>query len=89
MPKRLSKTPRRPSDFNSLAAQIVSEATGQPIPGKAERQTETVPPMSVAEAGRKGGLASAEARKTKIPPEQRKEIARRAAQARWYGSARD
>jgi hypothetical protein len=39
-------------------------------------------PHAVA-LGRKGGIASAKVRKEKIPPEQRQEIARRAAQVRW------
>jgi hypothetical protein len=36
--------------------------------------------------GRRGGLASAAARMEKLSPEQRKEIARAAAQARWGGT---
>jgi len=37
----------------------------------------------LAEIGRKGGKVSATARMKKLTPEQRKEIARKAAQARW------
>jgi len=67
-------------DVNSLAASIVADATGeaqqdgQPDDGK--------DPAAVA-LGRKGGLKGGKARKEKLSPERRREIARIAARARW------
>ena len=69
MPKRSSK--KAPRDVNVLAASIVEEAT------KAGKD-----PLAV-ELGRRGGLKGGPARAKKLTPEQRQEIARRAATARW------
>lgn len=77
MPDRSRK--HRPADLNSLAASIVNDAT---------REDRDVPagdgndPAAVA-LGRKGGLKGGRARADKLTPEQRSEIARRAAQTRW------
>lgn len=77
MPKRSSK--KRPTDANVLAAQIVAEATGEIAPlVKARRKN----PAAVA-LGRKGGLKGGKARNDALSPERRREIARRAAMARW------
>lgn len=81
MPNRSSK-PKRPRDFNSLAHQVVAELTGT-----AEPQPEPEPedPLRAAAAalGRRGGLKGGKARAEKLTAEQRKEIAKKAAQARW------
>lgn len=77
MPKRSSKKKSR--DINVLASQIVEEATGEATP-KPENSTKN--PAAVA-LGRLGGLKGGKARASKLTPEQRKEIARKAAQARW------
>ena len=71
MPKRSSKK-RQPQDVNLLAASIVEEATSES--GKN--------PHAVA-LGRLGGKKGGPARAKKLTPEQRQEIARRAARARW------
>jgi hypothetical protein len=76
MPDRLRK---RPTDPNELAAQIVSEATGEIEPADPDEGKD---PAAVA-LGRKGGLKGGKARAAKLTPEQRSEAARRAAQARW------
>jgi hypothetical protein len=65
--------PKRPRDTNQLAKAIVDVATGEPE--KTERAT-------VARA-RKGGRVGGPARKRALTPEQRSEIARLAAEARW------
>lgn len=70
MPKRSSK--KTPKDVNVLAAQIVEEATSKPIKN----------PAAVA-LGRLGGKKGGKARAENMTPEQRKESARKAAQARW------
>ena len=77
MPKRSSKKKSR--DINVLASQIIEEATGE-VTSKPEDSTKN--PAAVA-LGRLGGLKGGKARANKLTPEQRKEIARKAAQARW------
>ncbi len=71
MRKRSSNKPR---DVNALAAAIVHEATHDPAEGKN--------PAAVA-LGRLGGKKGGPARAAKLTPEQRSEIAKRAAAARW------
>lgn len=76
MPKRSST--HRPADLNRLAASIVGEAVGGAPPvGRAEKDPAAV------ELGRKGGLRGGKARAAKLTAEQRSEIARGAAEARW------
>lgn len=77
MPDRSSK--KRPADLNKLAASIVADAVSEepdddPYDGKN--------PAAV-ELGRQGGLKGGKARAEKLTPEQRSEIARKAAAARW------
>ena len=78
MPERTRK--KRPADLNKLAASIAHAATeGDPeVPPEDEGKN----PHAVALGrlgGRKGGLARA----ANLTPEERSEIARLAAQARW------
>lgn len=76
----MAANPKRPRDSNQLAKLIVDISTGdapaQPIakPGKN--------PAAVA-LGRLGGLRGGEARAKSLTKEQRSEIARVAASARW------
>lgn len=78
MPERSSRK-RRPADLNKLAASIVADATSEepddPYQGK---------DANAVELGRKGGLVGGRARAEKLTPEQRSEIARKAAAARWH-----
>lgn len=76
MHKRSSKKSR---DTNVLASQIVEEATGESIP-KPEDASKN--PAAVA-LGRLGGLKGGKARAEKLTTEERSEIAKKAAQARW------
>lgn len=81
MPDRSSKRPR---DLNQLAQRLVHEATGDEPPAQAtaippEREKD---PAAVA-LGRRGGLKGGRARAAKLSPEQRSEIARKAASTRW------
>lgn len=73
MPKRSSNS-KRPTDLNQLARQIVQEATGQSEPEKN--------PAAVA-LGRLGGLKGGKARAEKLSAKKRKDIASKAAAARW------
>jgi len=77
MPKRSSK--KHPRDINALAASIVAQSTGQPIPNLSEPQKN---PHAVA-LGSLGGKKGGKARFEKLTPEQRTEIAKKAAKARW------
>lgn len=95
MPSRPSKPPhpdhppKRPRDINQLAYQIVQEATGgessrsfavaASVPPKPEKN-----PAAVA-LGKLGAAKGGKARARKLSPEQRTEIARDAAKARWKG----
>lgn len=81
MPNRSSK-PKRPRDFNSRAFQSVAILTGTAPP---EPEPEPEDPVRAAAAllGRKGGLKGGKARAAKLSPEERSEIARKAATARW------
>jgi hypothetical protein len=62
------------ADFNQLAARLVQQATNE-----SEPQLES----AKARAGREGGRKGGKARASKLSPEERSEIARRAARARW------
>lgn len=78
------KRPKRPRDVNLRAASTVALATGQTTEEVSETKqvVEATPEERHAAAvtlGRKGGQSRAK----RLTPEQRKEIARKAAQKRW------
>lgn len=70
----MTDKPKRPRDANQLAKFITDLATGQAseedAPDKAEGQ-------------RRGGLKGGKARADKLSPEERSDIAKKAAKARW------
>jgi len=72
MQKRSSK------DVNQIAAAIVRETTGLELKGKN---------AAAVALGRRGGLKGGKARAEKLSPEERKEIARIAANTRWQKRA--
>ncbi|MBI5569013.1 MAG: histone H1 [Desulfomonile tiedjei] len=76
-----SKKKKRPRDLNALAFAILKEATGEEQPETAPEESEKNP--AAVELGRLGGLKGGKARAEKLTPEERSEIARKAAQARW------
>lgn len=76
MPNRSSI--KRPTDFNLRALQIVREATGQ----EPKQEPPEKNPHAVA-LGKLGGKKGGAARAAKLTPEQRSDIARKAAAARW------
>lgn len=79
MPNRSSK----PRDLNKLAASIVDSATSdEPAPDPYRGKN----PAAV-ELGRLGGQKGGKARAEKLSPEQRSEIARKAANSRWSRNA--
>jgi len=79
MPNRSSKPKRRPRDANQLAHRIVQEATGE---APVEPADDGKDPAAVS-LGRRGGLKGGKARAAKLTPEERSEIASKAAKARW------
>ena len=69
---------KKEHDFSVNAFRVVQEATGQ---------TEEEQPkanIDYAALCHKGGLKGGRARANKLTPEQRKEIAQKAAKARWH-----
>ena len=70
----MPKPPKRPRDFNQFAKRMVDLATGN-----ADEKPETGLTKRARAGGRKGGLA----RSAALTPEQRVDIARTAAEARW------
>jgi hypothetical protein len=63
------------ADLNRIATRVVRETTE---PKTSETQAQV--------SGRKGGLKGGNARASRLSPEQRSEIARKAAQARWQAA---
>jgi hypothetical protein len=68
----MGKRNKKEHDFAVTAFRVVQEATGQ-IKGGFDAKA----------MGRRGGLKGGKARAEKLTPEQRSEIAKRAAAARW------
>jgi hypothetical protein len=85
MPSRASKPPhpekppKRPRDINQIAFAIVAEATGTAPPPKPERKKN---PAAVA-LGKLGASKGGNARAAKLTPEERREVAKKAAASRW------
>jgi hypothetical protein len=73
-----TKPPKRPRDPNQLAKSIIDIATGQKPDRDPTSEEQGKDPAAVA-LGKKGGKARADS----LTPEQRSEIARRAAATRW------
>jgi hypothetical protein len=70
----MTMPPKRPRDPNQLARAIVDIATGE---------AHEMPSRVRQARARKAGLTGGPARAMKLTPEQRSEIARAAAAARW------
>jgi hypothetical protein len=71
---------KRPLDLNQLAASIVADATSEEAAPPAPTVGKN--PAAVA-LGRLGGLKGGKARAAKLSAKKRKEIAKKAAEARW------
>ncbi len=88
MDKRSSIRKKKEHDFAVNAFRVVQEATGETEEAKltpepeAPQEVQGKNPAAVA-LGRLGGKKGGKARAEKLTPEQRKEIARIAAEARW------
>ncbi len=82
MPKRNSKPKRskakkRPTDINQLAHELVREST------KETETEEDLVSRIMREMGRKGGKIGGKRRLITMTPEQRSEVALKAAKTRW------
>ena len=77
------KTPKRPLDINVRAASTVALATGQVEPIFEIEQSPQATPEDRHNAAVTLGKRGGQRRATNLSPEQRKEIAKKAAQARW------
>ncbi len=75
MPKRSSKK-KQPEDVNLIAKSILDQATMDKAVSEGKN------PAAVA-LGRLGGLKGGKARAAKLSAKRRKEIAEKAAKARW------
>ncbi|MBU0606942.1 MAG: hypothetical protein KKI08_03610 [Armatimonadetes bacterium] len=79
MQKRSSRKKKQgPEDTNEIAFRVMQEATGEAPAEEASGKN----PAAVA-LGRLGGLKGGKARAEKLTAQERSEIARKAAQARW------
>jgi hypothetical protein len=78
MANRSSNRGTGPKDFNQIAFSVVQQATGQVEKIKPPEKN-----VHAVTLGRAGGLKGGKARAAKLTPEQREEIARKAAQKRW------
>ncbi len=79
----MARKRKRDHDFGVIAFRVVQEATGQ-IEPKAEKPRREYDYKAL---GRAGGLRGGKARANSLTSEQRREIARKAAQARWGSKA--
>jgi hypothetical protein len=70
-----------PRDPNQLAKLIVDMATGEAAPEPAPKGPEKNP--AAVALGKLGGAKGGKARAEKLSPEERSQIAKRAAAARW------
>ena len=90
MPKRIST---RPSDVNQAAFQMVRKITGteevsvSPVAPKKRAKRAAVSDSDIsrvmAAMGRRGGKIGGKRRLTTMTAEERKDVARKAAQTRW------
>jgi len=79
MANRSKSRGQGPPDPNELAFRIAQQATGQ-TPKEQPAEVEESPRVTI---GRVGGLKGGPARKAALTPEQRTEIAKKAAKGRW------
>jgi len=80
MPKRSSRKRGKqgPEDVNEIAFRVTQEATGE-APSEPKREKN----QAAVALGRLGGAKGGKARAASLSPERRKEIAEKAARARW------
>lgn len=65
-------------DFSQIALDVVQQAIGEVVPEPIDDKKK-----AAQESGRRGGLKGGTARAANLTPEQRSEIAKKAAAKRW------
>jgi hypothetical protein len=80
------KHPKRPRDLNQWAKRMVDIATGAVDDREPTPEEQGKDPAAVS-LGRRGGLKGGKARAASMSPEQRSEIAKKAAAKRWTNQA--
>lgn len=80
MPKQLKHKPKRTTDENEIAFQLIQRSIQEPEPEIQPRN-----PISeyMAQIGSKGGKIGGKRRLKTMTAEERKKVARKAAKARW------
>jgi hypothetical protein len=76
----MAKKPARSRDVNQIAKNIIDQMTGD-----APREVPPTKNPAAVELGRRGGLVGGKARAAKLSAKKRKDIAKKAAKARWRG----
>lgn len=79
MPKRSSKD----HDFATIARNVVERAIGERLDGTPLQESDKGKNPAAVALGRLGGKKGGKARAAKLTPEQRSEIAKKAAKVRW------
>ena len=79
----MAKRKKKEHDFSVTAFRVVQEATGQIETESEQTKTSEAKKFDPVALGHLGGLKGGKARAEKLTPEQRKEIAKKAAIARW------
>jgi hypothetical protein len=79
----MPKHPKRPRDPNQLAKLVVDLLTGNATEESSEQPDDSGKDPAAVALGRRGGLKGGAARAASLTPEQRQEIARKAAAKRW------
>lgn len=77
------RSSKRPRDLNQLAKLVVDIASGDAV----DQRTTDGKNLAAVTLGRRGGIKGGAARAASLTSEQRQNIARKAAEARW--KARD
>jgi hypothetical protein len=78
MRKRSSK---KPPETNKITEAVAEPAVAAPVPD--QQQPPHVKNAAAVALGRLGGVKGGKARAAKLSPKRRKEIAKKAARARW------
>jgi len=79
----MPKQPKRPRDPNVLAKLIVDLASGAVTEEQPNPPDDSGKNPAAVSLGRRGGLKGGAARAASLTPEQRREIAQKAAAKRW------
>lgn len=79
----MAKRKKKEHDFAVTAFRVVQETTGQAEPEETQPESSKGKNPHAVALGRLGGLKGGKARAAKMTPEQRREIAKKAALARW------